>query len=205
MSKYTGPKFRIARRLNFSVYGDSREFKNKKRNYIPGMHGPVKGPTPKTSDYGLQLREKQKIRFTYGLSEKQLYKTFLEANKLEGIHGENFLKLLESRLDNIVYRLGYGATRAHARQLVNHGHILVDGKKIDIPSFRLKAGQTVAVAPKSRSIKSIQDSFLSNRFVVPYCKVENAEELIGSFQRYPLIEEIGLNVKVQMVVEFYNR
>ena len=133
MSRYTGPKWKLSRRLGFSILEDGRELK--KRPYAPGQHGQRK---KKLSDYGLQLYEKQKVRHLYGVSEKQFYKTFLESKKIAGVIGENFLRLLESRLDNVIYRMGFARTRAQARQLVNHGHVLVNGKRVDIPSFRVK-------------------------------------------------------------------
>jgi len=135
MSRYRGPSWKISRRLGYSISETGKELK--KRPYAPGQHGQRRS---KLSDYGLQLQEKQKVRYTYGVSEKQFLKTFNEANKMAGVHGENFIKLLESRLDNVVYRLGFANTRAQARQLVNHGHILVDGNKVDIPSYRLIPG-----------------------------------------------------------------
>src|SRR5690554_676870 len=136
MSRYTGPTWKISRRLGYSISETGKELQ--RRPYAPGQHGKRR---VKLSDYGTQLREKQKVRFTYGLSEKQFLKTFVEAGRIAGVHGENFIKLLESRLDNVVYRLGFATTRPQARQLVNHGHILVDGKKVDIPSYRLNPGQ----------------------------------------------------------------
>lgn len=130
MARYTGPSWKQSRRLKFSVLENGKELQ--KRNYAPGQHGQRRA---KLSEYALQLQEKQKVRFTYGVSEKQFRNLFTKAGKLEGKHGENFLFLLESRLDNLVYRMGFATTRRQARQLVNHGHVLVDGKKVDIPSY----------------------------------------------------------------------
>ncbi|WP_373773820.1 30S ribosomal protein S4, partial [Weissella soli] len=146
MSRYTGPKYRISRRLGVSLSGTGKEIA--KRNYAPGDHG--SGRRSKLSDYGVQLREKQKVRFTYGMTERQFHNLFNKAGQVrKGTHGTNFLILLERRLDNVVYRLGLASTRAQARQLVNHGHILVDGKRVDIPSYEVKVGQEVSVREKS--------------------------------------------------------
>ncbi|MFA5693020.1 MAG: 30S ribosomal protein S4, partial [Acholeplasmataceae bacterium] len=147
MSRYTGPTWKVSRRLGFSTLESGIELK--KRPYAPGQHGQRRA---KISDYGLQLMEKQKVRFLYGVSEKQFKKTFNESAKLAGKQGENFLKLLESRLDNVVYRLGYARTRRQARQLVNHGHFLVDGKKVNIPSYRLSPGQKVSLRERSKDL-----------------------------------------------------
>ena len=146
MARYTGSTYRKSRRLGFSVLENGKELA--KRPYAPGQHGNSRGK--KLSDYGTQLQEKQKVRFMYGVNEKQFRRIFEDAGKLEGVHGENFLRLLESRLDNLVYRLGLAKTRKGARQLVNHGHITVDGHKVDIPSYRVKPGSVIAV---KRTIK----------------------------------------------------
>ena len=145
MSRFTGSTWKVSRRLNYSVSETGKELI--KRKYAPGQHGAKR---KKLSEYATQMAEKQKVRFTYGVSEKQFRKTFNEASKQEGKTGVNFLKLLEVRLDNLVYRLGFAATRAQARQLVNHGHVVVDGKKLDIPSYRVKVGQTIAMKESSK-------------------------------------------------------
>ena len=145
MARYTGPAYRKARRLNFSTSETGKELARKP--FAPGAHGKDRGK--KLSNYGIQLQEKQKVRFMYGLSEKQFRKTFDAAGKMQGIHGTNLLILLESRLDNLVYRMGFAKTRRAARQIVNHGHILVDGKKVDIPSFRVKVGSVISVKENS--------------------------------------------------------
>ena len=152
MSRFTGSTWKVSRRLGYSISETGKELQ--KRPYAPGQHGKRR---TKLSDYALQLHEKQKVRFTYGVSEKQFHKTFLEAHKVGGIHGEDFLKLLESRLANVVYRLGLARTRAQARQLVNHGHILVDGKKVDIPSYRLQPGQEVSLREKSKDLAIVKE------------------------------------------------
>ena len=184
MSRYTGPSWKISRRLNYSISETGKELQ--RRPYAPGQHGQRRG---KVSEYGQQLQEKQKVRFTYGVSEKQFHKTFVEARKLAGVHGENFLKLLESRLDNVVYRLGYAATRAQARQLVNHGHFLVDGNKVDITS----KGLTV--------IKAALEKMVLRKDYVSF----DEATLVGTFVRYPERNEVMPDVKEQLIVEFYNR
>lgn len=199
MSRYLGPKWKISRRLGQSILEDGKELK--KRPYAPGQHGLKRR---KQSDYGLQLSEKQKVRFIYGVSEKQFIKTFREAGKIDGVHGENFLKHLESRLDNIVYRMGFARTRQQARQLVNHGHILVDGSKVDIPSYRLKPGQKVAIKEKSKKLEIIKDAMESRYSVVQFVEVNN-DKKEGIFTRYPDRKEIHPDINEQLIVEFYNR
>ena len=153
MARYTGPSWKQSRRLKFSVLENGKELQ--KRNYAPGQHGQRRA---KLSEYGLQLQEKQKVRFTYGVNEKQFRNTFNRAQKMEGKHGENFLILLESRLDNLVYRMGFASTRRQARQLVNHGHIVVDGKKVDIPSYTVKPGQVIAMKETSKNLAIVKES-----------------------------------------------
>lgn len=199
MSRYLGPKWKISRRLGQSILEDGKELK--KRPYAPGQHGLKRR---KQSDYGLQLSEKQKVRFIYGVSEKQFVKTFREADKMVGVHGENFLKLLESRLDNIVYRMGFARTRQQARQLVNHGHVLVDGSKVDIPSYRLKPGQKIAIKEKSKKLAIIKDAMESRYSVVQFVEVNN-DKKEGTFTRYPDRKEIHPDINEQLIVEFYNR
>ena len=153
MARYTGPSWKLSRRLKFSVLENGKELQ--KRNYAPGQHGQRRA---KLSEYGLQLQEKQKVRFTYGVNEKQFRNLFDKAGKLPGKHGDNFLMLLESRLDNLVYRLGFAATRRQARQLVNHGHIVVDGNKVDIPSYLCKPGQTITLKEASRNLVVVKEA-----------------------------------------------
>ena len=154
MSRYTGPSFKKSRSVGFSTLENGKDLA--RRPYRPGMHGAKK--QGKLSNYGEQLKEKQKVKFMYGLNERQFHKTFVEAGKLQGIHGENFLKLLESRLDNLVYRMGFANTRRGARQLVNHGHITVDGKKVDIPSYRVKPGSTISLKESDKDLKVVKES-----------------------------------------------
>lgn len=199
MSRYTGPTWKISRRLGYSISETGKELQ--RRPYAPGQHGQRRS---KVSDYGQQLKEKQKVRFTYGISEKQFHKTFLEANKMAGVHGENFIKLLESRLDNVVYRLGFAITRSQARQLVNHGHILVDGKKVDIPSYRLLPGQTVSLRERSQKLKVVADSL--EKVVLRKDFVSfNEDTLTGTFVRYPERDEVLPDIHESLIVEFYNR
>jgi small subunit ribosomal protein S4 len=148
MSRFTGSTWKVSRRLRFSILENGKELQ--KRPYAPGQHGQRRG---KLSEYGVQLQEKQKVRFTYGMSEKQFKKVFALAGKLPGKHGDNFLFLLESRIDNLVYRLGFATTRRQARQLVNHGHVLLDGKKCDIPSLLVKPGQVITLKEKAQKFK----------------------------------------------------
>ena len=155
MARYTGPVWRKSRRLGFSTLETGEELR--KRNFAPGQHGPTQR-RKKLSEYGKQLQEKQRLRFMYGVNERQFYNTFLAANAKEGVTGEHFMVALESRLDNIVYRMGLAPTRRAARQLVNHGHILVDGKKLDIPSYEVQVGQTIEVKEKSKNMQVIKDA-----------------------------------------------
>ncbi|OIJ44615.1 30S ribosomal protein S4 [Rice orange leaf phytoplasma] len=198
MSRYTGSLWKVSRRLNYSVSETGKELR--KRAYGPGQHGQKK---VKLSDYGLQLQEKQKLRFTYGVSEKQFRKIFDNASKLKGIHGEMFLVLLESRLDNVVYRLGFAKTRAQARQLANHGHILVDGKKVDIASYRLKPGQTVTLREKSKNLNIVQEAVNSKFVRADYVSLD--KELVGKYVRYPQRNEFLPDINEQLIVEYYNR
>ncbi|MDO9630057.1 MAG: 30S ribosomal protein S4 [Acholeplasmataceae bacterium] len=199
MSRYTGPSWKISRRLGYSISETGKELK--KRPYAPGQHGQRRS---KTSGYGDQLHEKQKVRFTYGVSEKQFRKTFNEADKMKGKHGENFLRLLESRLDNVVYRLGLARTRAQARQLVNHGHFLVDGKKVDIPSYRLQPGQKLQLRETSKGLKVVQEALEGQYASVEFVSFDK-DTNVGTFVRYPERNEILQEINEQLIVEFYNR
>ena len=160
MSRYVDSVYRKSRRLGFSILENGKELV--KKPYAPGQHGTSR---KKVSDYGTQLQEKQKVRFTYGVNEKQFRNTFNRAQKMEGKHGENFLILLESRLDNLVYRMGFASTRRQARQLVNHGHIVVDGKKVDIPSYTVKPGQVIAMKETSKNLAIVKESLLFKYFI----------------------------------------
>ena len=206
MARYTGPAWKVSRRLKYSTLESEKEFalgKNGKerRRYAPGQHGQRRA---KLSEYGIQLQEKQKVRFTYGLSEKQFRNLFDKAGKMAGKHGDNFLILLETRLDNLVYRMGFASTRRQARQLVNHQHILVDGKKCDIPSYLVKPGQTIAVKESSKGIAFINEAIDQNFARKEYVSVDN-EKLEGKFVRLPERSEVLPEIKENLIVEFYNR
>ena len=199
MSKFTGPTWKVSRRLNYSISETGKELQ--KRPYAPGQHGQKR---QKLKEYGLQLHEKQKVRFTYGVNEKQFHKTFVEASKISGKTGENFIKLLESRLDNLVYRAGYASTRAQARQLVNHGHFTVDGKKVDIPSYRVKPGQVIGVKESSRNLGIIKANLEQKISRVQFIDF-NAEKLETTYVRLAERSEVLPEIKEQLIVEFYNR
>jgi small subunit ribosomal protein S4 len=200
MARYTGPSWKLSRRLGISLSGTGKELE--KRPYAPGQHGP--NQRKKLSEYGLQLQEKQKLRHMYGLNERQFRNLFDRAGKTGGIHGENFMILLESRLDNLVYRLGLTRTRRQARQLVNHGHILVDGKRVDIPSYRLQAGQTIGVREKSRNLDIIKEAIEVNNFVPDFLTFD-ADKLEGTFTRLPERSELPAEINESLIVEFYSR
>ena len=199
MARYTGPSWKQSRRLKFSVLENGKELQ--KRNYAPGQHGQRRA---KLSEYGLQLQEKQKVRFTYGVNEKQFRNLFDKAGKLEGKHGENFLFLLESRLDNLVYRLGFAATRRQARQLVNHGHITVDGNKVDIPSYLVKPGQVIGLKETSRGLAIIKESLENTVTRLGFVSFDE-NKLEGTYVRLPERSEILPEIKENLIVEFYNR
>ncbi len=200
MSRYTGPSYKQSRRVGFSTLENGKDVA--RRPYGPGQHGADR--KGKLSEYGLQLKEKQKVRFMYGLNEKQFKKTFKEAQKTEGITGEVFLKFLESRLDNLVYRLGFASTRRGARQLVNHGHITVDGKKVDIPSFRVKPGSVIAVKDSSKDLKVIKEALekVTNR--VEFVTFDE-NKLSGTYVRLPERRELNADIDESLIVEFYSR
>ena len=199
MARYTGPSWKVARRLKFSILENGKELQ--KRAYAPGQHGQR---IVKLSEYGLQLQEKQKVRNVYGMNEKQFYNTFIKAGKLPGKHGENFLAMLESRLDNLVYRLGFAATRRQARQLVNHGHFLVDGKKVDIPSYLCKPGQTIALKEASKGLVICKEALENTVARVPYVAYDE-QTGVGTFVRLPERSEFLPEIKENLIVEFYNR
>ena len=200
MSRYTGASYRKSRRLGFSILENGKELA--KKPYAPGLHGQKRAK--KLSNYGIQLQEKQKVRFMYGLNEKQFRKTFEEAGKLKGVHGENFLRLLESRLDNLVYRIGFASTRKGARQLVNHGHITVNGKKVNIPSYRCIPGDVIAIKENDKNLSVVKSSLeaLNNR--VEFVTFDEAK-MAGTYVRYPERSELNPEINEQLIVEFYNR
>ncbi len=198
MSRYTGSSYKQARRVGFSVLENGKDLA--RRPYGPGQHGADR--KSKLSNYGVQLKEKQKVRFMYGLNERQFKKTFNESAKMSGIQGENFLKLLESRLDNLVYRLGFATTRRAARQLVNHGHILVDGNKVDIPSYRVKVGSTVTLKDKEMTVVKEALEKLVHR--VEFVTYDEAK-MTGTLVRLPERGELNADIDESLIVEFYNR
>lgn len=200
MSRYTGPAYKKSRRIGISALETGKELI--KKPYGPGQHG--NGRKGKLSNYGVQLVEKQKIRFTYGISEKQLRKVFEKAGKLKGIHGENMLKLLESRLDNVVFRMGIASTRRAARQFVNHGHIDVNGKKVDIPSYSVKPGDTVSVRENSKDHKAMLQTLENITRNVDYVSFDKTK-LEGTYIRYPERSELTQDINESLVVEFYNK
>ena len=200
MSRYTGSRNKQARRVGFSLLENGKELA--RRPYGPGQHGQDR--KGKLSNYGEQLKEKQKVRFMYGVNERQFRETFNEAAKMKGIHGENFLKLLESRLDNVVYRLGLSTTRRGARQLVNHGHITVNGNKVDIPSYRVKVGDTVAVKENSKDHKAIKASLEKVTKRVEFVTFDD-KKLEGKLVRLPERSELNADINESLIVEFYNR
>ncbi|MCI5732448.1 MAG: 30S ribosomal protein S4 [Tenericutes bacterium] len=201
MSRYTGPMYKKSRHLGFSLTETGKELV--KRPYGPGQHGNDRR-RGKASEYKVQLMEKQKIRLMYGVNEKQFKLTFNKAAKMKGIHGENFLKLLESRLDNVVYRMGIATTRKAARQVVNHGHITVNGKKVDIPSYQVKPGDVIAVKEASKDHKAILESLEKNAKTVEFVEFDK-KKLSGTYVRMPERSELPADIKESLVVEFYNK
>ena len=199
MARYTGSIYRKSRRLGFSVLENGKELTRKP--YAPGQHGTSR---KKLSDYGVQLQEKQKVRFMYGLNEKQFRKIFDEASKMKGVHGENFLRLLESRLDNLVYRIGFATTRRGARQLVNHGHITVNGKKVNIPSYRVKPGDVISVKDSDKELTVIKSSLEATHNKVEYVTYDD-KKMVATYVRYPERSELNAEVNESLIVEFYNR
>lgn len=200
MSRYTGSANKQARRVGFSILETGKDLARKP--YGPGQHGAKRRRRP--SGYGVQLIEKQKVRFMYGLSEKQFKKTFEKAGKMHGVHGEDFLKLLESRLDNLVYRLGLARTRRGARQLVNHGHILVNDKKVDIPSYSVKPGDSISLRETSKDNVSVLDALSAVTNRVEYVSFD-AKSMSGKYLRLPERNELNPEINEALVVEFYSR
>jgi small subunit ribosomal protein S4 len=201
MARYIGPKTKIARKFGEAIYGPDKYFERK--NYPPGQHGNSR--RRKTSEYGVQLKEKQKAKYTYGLLEKQFRNLFKKATSKKGITGEVLLGMLESRLDNVVFRLGVAPTRAAARQLVLHRHITVDGQVVNIPSFSLRPDQIIAVREKSKSLEVINTS-LNNSSVQNHSWLEwDDTSMQGKFLTIPDRSEIPENIKEQLIVELYSK
>ena len=200
MSRYTGPAYKKSRKLGFSCLENGKELA--RRPYAPGIHGTSR--RRKLSEYGIQLEEKQKVRFMYGLTEKQFAHTFERASKMKGIAGENFLKLLESRLDNVVYRMGLANTRRGARQLVNHGHILVNGECVDIPSYTVKVGSTISVKEKSLNNPAMKQA-LENTLNRPAYVEFDDKKMTRTYLRLPERSELNADINESLIVEYYNR
>jgi len=202
MARYRGPKTRIARNFSEPIFGADKSFE--KKNYPPGQHGANKRRR-KTSEYGIQLKEKQKAKYTYGILEKQFRNLFEKASRSKGITGEVLLQLLESRLDNVVYRLGISPSRSGARQLVSHRHITVNGDVVNIPSFTLRPGDVVGVREKSKSLVAITDSLESNRAGSASWIEWDGSELTGKFLNVPERDDIPETIKEQLIVELYSK
>lgn len=202
MARYTGPKSKIARKFGEPIFGTDKAFE--KKNYPPGAHGANKRRR-KASEYGIQLKEKQKVKYTYGMLEKQFRNLFEKASRSKGVTGEVLLQLLESRLDNVVYRLGISPTRDGARQLVTHRHITVNGNVVNIPSYSLNPGDLVGVREKSKSLIVITDSLESNRAGASSWIEWDGAEMTGKFLNRPEREEIPENIKEQLIVELYSK
>ena len=201
MSRYTGPSWKISRRLGISLSGTGKELA--RRPYAPGQHGPTSRGA--RSEYGLQLNEKQKLRHMYGMNERQFRTLFVQASKVkEGTHGVNFMILLEQRLDNVVYRLGLATTRRQAHKLINHDHITVDGKRVDIPSYRVQPGQLVSVREKSKNVPVIKAAVESTIGRLPFVTFDD-EKLEGSFSRLPERDELPQEIDELLVVEYYKK
>ena len=201
MARYTGPKTKIARKFGEPIYGSDKYYE--KRNFPPGQHGAAK-KRKKVSEYGIQLQEKQKAKYTYGILERQFRNTFEKASKKKGITGEILLQLIESRVDNTVYRLGIAPTRDAARQLVSHRHITVNGKVMNIPSAMLKPGDIVAVREKSKSLEVITNSVAGRSVSFPWLEWDSAT-LTGKFMSYPNREDIPETINEQLIVELYSK
>jgi small subunit ribosomal protein S4 len=205
MARYTGPRARVSRRLGTNIWGTKGENKAMdKRPYPPGEHGRTRR-RGNVSEYLLQLQEKQKARFTYGLSERQFRNLFKEANRREGVTGLNMLRYLELRLDNVVYRAGWAATRPQARQLVSHGHINVNGRRVDIASYRLRKGDAVALRPKARELTVVRWNLdVLDRSTPPWLETGDEGHQV-SVRDLPLREHIDVPVREQMIVELYSK
>jgi small subunit ribosomal protein S4 len=209
VARYTGPKHRICRRIGYCLW-ENPKCPSKKKPQAPGQPGGGRGGTrgrrrSKESNYGKHLLEKQKLRLTYGMLEKQFKNTFVRARNMRGVAGDNFLQILECRLDNLVFRLGFASSIFAARQLVNHGHVLVDGKKVDIPSFIVKVGQVISISEKSRKAPMIAETAQRTERSVPsYLELKPAE-FEGKLAVMPLVADIPVKVDANLIVEFYSR
>ena len=200
MARYTGPNNKQARRVSFSILENGKDIA--KRPYGPGQHG--KDRKRKPSNYSIQLTEKQKVRFMYGISEKQFEKLVNESGKMKGVHGENLLILLESRLDNLVYRAGFANTRRGARQLVNHGHITVNGKKVNIPSYRVKIGDVISLKESSMNHTGVEIALANKPKRVDFINYDESKKQ-ATYVRYPERSELNADINESLIVEFYSR
>ena len=200
MSRYTGPEYKRSRALGFSTTETGKELT--RRPNRPGQHGADR--RGKLSDYGTQLKEKQKVRFMYGVSERQFRKTFKEASKMKGIQGTNFLRLLESRLDNLAFRIGFAATRRGARQLVNHGHVTVNGKKVDIPSYRCKPGDVISLKEDDKNLKVVEEALSKVTKRVEFITYDEGKKE-ATYVRMPERNELNADINESLIVEFYNK
>jgi len=202
MARYTGPKSRVARKFGDPIFGPDKHLDRK--NFPPGQHG-LNKKRKKTSEYGIQLREKQKAKYTYGVLERQFRNTFEKASRSKGVTGEVLLQLLEARLDNVVYRLGVAPTRSGARQLVSHRHITVNGKVVNIPSFQLRPGDIIGVREKSKSLESIIDSLTTRKgSKISWLEWDEAQ-MAGKFMNMPERTDIPEDIKEQLIVELYSK
>ena len=201
MARYTGPKTKIARKFHEPIYGPDKSYE--KKPYAPGMHGQNRR-RGKVSEYGIQLAEKQKAKYTYGILERQFRKLYAEASRRGGVTGEELMKLIESRLDNVVYRLGIARTRAQARQLVSHRHIAVNGEVVNIPSYTLREGDVVSVRERSKSLEIVTDALASRGTNYPWLEWDGAS-LSGKFMSYPQRSDIPENINEQLIVDLYSK
>ncbi|MFA5712840.1 MAG: 30S ribosomal protein S4 [Bacteroidales bacterium] len=201
MARYTGPTTKIARKFEEPIFGPDKSFERK--NYPPGQHGLMK-KRKKVSEYGIQLKEKQKVKYTYGVLERQFRNLYDKASRMKGRKGENLLLLLESRLDNIVFRLGIAPTRAAARQLVTHRHILLNGEVCNIPSAQVKPGDIVGVRERSKSLEVIRESLTGRGERYPWLEWDNSS-LSGKFLNLPLRDEVPEAINEQLIVELYSK
>ncbi|MDQ0417699.1 MULTISPECIES: 30S ribosomal protein S4 [Thermoactinomycetaceae] len=199
MARYTGPRWKLSRRLGISLSGTGKELA--KRPYAPGQHGQAR---KKLSEYGIQLQEKQKLRLMYGLNERQFRNLFDKSGKTQGIHGENFMKALEVRLDNLVYRLGLTRTRSQARQLVVHGHVTVNGKKVDRPAFTVSIGDVIGLRERSQNLTIVKEALAERSFLPEYLTFDESK-MEGSLTRLPDRSELPSEINETLIVEFYSR
>ena len=200
MARYRGPKQKIARRFKEPIFGPSKSLERKP--YPPGQHG--RSRRRRESEYAVQLKEKQKAKYTYGLLERQFHNLFDKAASKKGVTGENLLRFLEARLDNTVFRFGFGATRRQARQLVSHGHVLVNGTLVDVPSYQLRPGDIVEVRPRSRRMEVIKENVQRHRRSYPWLEIDR-NTMRGKFLDYPNREDIPENIREQLIVELYSK